>query len=1106
MQPAFRILGPLEVDLSDERVVALGRRERAVLGVLLLNAGEVVGVERLIDDVWGESPPSSAKHMVHEYVSRLRIALGDASRIETRAPGYVVTCADGELDSRLFSGLTAAARTAASDHDHARALRSYEEALALWRGEALAGVQLEGRAQIDVARLDEERRLVAEESFDSALSLGRHRELIPELERRVRDEPLRERPRAQLMLALYRAGRQADALERYREGRTMLVEHAGIEPGPELRGLERAILRQDPALDAAPRPRTRERMASVTPARRRWTRAAGVSGALLAVALAVTVFAVGRSGSGHGLARIDASSAGAIDPGSNRLVDQVGVGAGPGRVAAGFGSLWVVNAFDSTVSRIDPVSGNVQQTITVDADPTAIVAGAGFVWVACTGSRSVDRIDPRLNRPVQRVPVGNGPSGLALGSGAVWVTNRLDDSVSEIDAKTGDVRRRLAAGAAPSDIAYGLGALWIANESSSSVTRLDPHSGELQEVGVGNGPESVAIADGAVWVANSLDGTVSRIDPASNTQSAVIGVGPGPSAVLASEGAIWVADSYGSEVVRIDPATNDVVRRIAIGSRPQSLASIGGRVWVSARAATGTHRGGTLRIFDVIPAVPPFDAALGYANAAVGDGLVGFKRVGGLDGGSLVPDLATSLPRPTNGGRTYAFQLHRGIRYSNGDPLRASDVRRALERDFRLGSPGVIYYGGLIGAKACSKSRCDLSRGVVTDDLAGTVTLHLGQPDPEFLYKLAQSYAEPVPPRVSLTKPARLGTPGTGPYMIQSYGHSKLVLVRNPHFRQWSAAAQPDGYPDKLISVYGGTRDQQLTAVEHGKADLMRSPPAPRLDEVTSRYAAQVHVFPAARTYALFLNTRVPPFNNLAARRALNYAIDRSKASAGFGEVDARSVTCQILPAGTPAYRPYCPYTLNPTSHGVWTGPDIPRALRLVAASGTRGQKVTFWTGPLPFELAVGRLAVATLKRLGYRASWNVVGDDDKYFEAIYDSRTRAQAGFMAWQADYPAASSFFAPLFTCRSFQPGSVYNLNAPEICNRRLDQAVDQALSRQTTDALGASNATWSAVDRLVTDLAPWVPIANTRDVMVVSRRVGNVQANTQWGVLEDQIWVR
>ena len=385
MPPAFRILGPLAVEFGDERVVVLGRRERALLGVLLLNAGQVVSIERLIDGVWGDAAPSSAKHMVHEYVSRLRTALGDGSRIETHAPGYLVACTDDELDARLFSRLAADARGAASADDHKKALQSYEEALGLWRGDVLAGVELEGEAQVDVARLDQERRLVAEERIDSALACGKHRELIPELERSVGDAPLRERSRAQLMLALYRAGRQTEALDRYREGRALLVEQAGVEPGRELRELERAILTQDPALEVAPTSPTDERARSIRP------RAAEAGGDLpwcwacrSRRRLAIAVFVVDHSGSTKTLAQINANSAGAIDPGSNRLVQQVPVQSGPGRIAAGFESLWVVNDFDSSVSRIDPASGTVVETIPVDGDPTAIAVGAGFVWVACT--------------------------------------------------------------------------------------------------------------------------------------------------------------------------------------------------------------------------------------------------------------------------------------------------------------------------------------------------------------------------------------------------------------------------------------------------------------------------------------------------------------------------------------------------------------------------------------------------------------------------------------------------------------------------------------------------------------------------------------------------
>ena len=322
--------------------------------------------------------------------------------------------------------------------------------------------------------------------------------------------------RAQLMLALYRAGRQTDALERYREGRALLVEQAGIEPGRELRQLERAILTQDPVLDLATSirggdPSARRRGALQTSARRRWTRAS-LAGVLLAAAIATVVFLIGRSDSAHALAQINANSAGAIDPGRNQLVAQVRVGAGPGRLAAGFASLWVVNDFDNTVTRIDPASGTREDTIPVCSDPTAIAVSAPFVWVACTGTRRVDLINPLVDRVVKGVPVGNGASGIAISPGAVWVTNRLDDTVTEIDSKTGKVRRTFAAGPSPSDVAYGLGALWIANESTSSVTRLDPRTGGLQTFNVGNGPEAVAIGYGSVWVANSLDGTVSRIN------------------------------------------------------------------------------------------------------------------------------------------------------------------------------------------------------------------------------------------------------------------------------------------------------------------------------------------------------------------------------------------------------------------------------------------------------------------------------------------------------------------------------------------------------------------------------------------------------------------
>ena len=228
-------------------------------------------------------------------------------------------------------------------------------------------------------------------------------------------------------------------------------------------------------------------------------------------------------------------------------------------------------------------------------------------------------------------------------------------------------------------------------------------------------------------------------------------------------------------------------------------------------------------------------------------------------------------------------------------------------------------------------------------------------------------------------------------------------------------------------------------------------------------------MFGRAQTAAIFLNTREPPFNSLAARQALGYAIDRNKIVAAYGGIEGAAVTCQILPAGMPGYRPYCPFTRNPTASGTWTGPDLARARRLVAASGTQGQRVVVWTRTKPFLTATGQEAVAALNRLGYRASLKRVPGLG-YFGEIADSRNHVQAGFTAWSQDYPAASEF-PPLFTCRAFLPAAGDNVNIPGLCNRRVDRAVDDALARQTSAAGTASNATWAAVDRMVTKLAAW-----------------------------------
>ncbi|HEU0336359.1 MAG TPA: BTAD domain-containing putative transcriptional regulator [Gaiellaceae bacterium] len=243
----FRILGPLQALVDDREVALGGPRQRAVLAVLLTHANEVVAIDRLVAELWGERPPASAVRNVQTYVSNLRKVLGPGT-IVTRPPGYVVEVGSGELDLHQFEQLAGQARAALEAGEAARASRMFTEALALWHGTPLADFAYEEFAQPLIARLEELRLACLERRIEADLALGRHGELVGELETLVTRYPLRERLREQLMLALYRSGRQAEALEAYQDARRRLVDELGIEPGTALQELERMILRRDAAL------------------------------------------------------------------------------------------------------------------------------------------------------------------------------------------------------------------------------------------------------------------------------------------------------------------------------------------------------------------------------------------------------------------------------------------------------------------------------------------------------------------------------------------------------------------------------------------------------------------------------------------------------------------------------------------------------------------------------------------------------------------------------------------------------------------------------------------------------------------------------------------
>ncbi len=255
----FRILGPLEVWDADSELSLGGRKPRALLAVLLLHPNEVVPADRLIDELWGEDSPEDAAAALRVNVSRLRKALRQ-DVLTTRSPGYIVRVEPDALDLHHFERLVEEGRTLLARGLAADASERLQDALSLWRGPALADFAYESFAQAAIARLEEIKLAALELRIDADLVLGRHDELVGELEALVAAQPLRERLRRDLMTALYRSGRQAEALDAYQDARRTLVDELGIEPSPALQELERAILRQDPSLNVeAPAPaRVRE--------------------------------------------------------------------------------------------------------------------------------------------------------------------------------------------------------------------------------------------------------------------------------------------------------------------------------------------------------------------------------------------------------------------------------------------------------------------------------------------------------------------------------------------------------------------------------------------------------------------------------------------------------------------------------------------------------------------------------------------------------------------------------------------------------------------------------------------------------------------------------
>jgi len=596
----FRMLGPLDIEDGAGRPAELGgRQQRLVLAMLLLHRNEVVSLDRLIDALWGERPPPNAVKNVQIHISRLRKALEPQRVLRTHANGYALEVAPGDVDVDQFERLVEDGRRALAAGEPKQAEAALRDALALWRGPPLAEFAYDSFALGEIARLEELHLAAFEEQNDAQLALGRHDHLTPELHRLVAQHPLRERLRAQLMLALYRAGRKADALRVYEEARRLLAEELGLEPSETLRRLHSAVLADEPALAAPPRmpPTSRAPGVALAPqpllARRSWT-LLGLGGALLlASALAVAVLVVTREQTTQALLP---RSVGAVDPRTMRLTAVVSLTAAAADLEIGRRAVFVALPTRQSVVVVEPRT-KAKTMIGASVRPTRLARSEEGLWLLEPRTRRVALLgSDRVHTVGQVAERGSAPlDAIASGAGSIWLAERHAEIVLRLDPKTGrthNVENRGAdsffEGDARRAMAVAAGSLWVSNpvsrfpatERFGRVSRIDLRTGEVTaRIRLPAPPRALAADADTVWVVLERGRSLWRIDARDDVATASVELGAPAVDVAAGEGAVWALSADGT-VSRIDPVENGVTGRAALG-RGDSIAAGHGSVWVA---------------------------------------------------------------------------------------------------------------------------------------------------------------------------------------------------------------------------------------------------------------------------------------------------------------------------------------------------------------------------------------------------------------------------------------------------------------------------------------------------------------------------------------------
>ncbi|HSE45314.1 MAG TPA: ABC transporter substrate-binding protein, partial [Gemmatimonadales bacterium] len=440
----------------------------------------------------------------------------------------------------------------------------------------------------------------------------------------------------------------------------------------------------------------------------------------------------------------------------------------------------------------------------------------------------------------------------------------------------------------------------------------------------------------------------------------------------------------------------------------------------------------------------------------------------------VVPGLAEALPDISADGKTYTLTLRKGMKYSDGTPIKASDFPYAIQRLFKLDSGGAPFYENIVGATDYADGKADTISGIKTDDATGKITIQLEKPSGTFENELGLMFAAPVPQSTPLDKDqTNTPPPSSGPFMIsKSDPPNSYTLERNPQFKTVldAGADIPDAHVDSLTVTQNKNQSAQAQAIQQNSSDFMVDPPpADLLPQIESQYSDRFRFQDSINTYYFWMNYKQPPFNDVRVRQAVNYAIDPAALTRIFG--GRLHPSQQILPPGMPGYQEY----------KLYPGPDLDKAKALLAQAKPSDMDITVWTDDEPDRKRIGAYYQDVLNQLGFRTTLKIISGD-VYFTTIGNLSTPdLDTGFADWFQDYPHPNDFFEPLLSGDAIHPTNNNNFGQVDI--PELTKEINDLDTKQLSDV----EDQYAELDKKFMEQAVWAPYGNERFTTFTSDRV-------------------